>query len=204
VKLVIASRNHKKIEELKRILDGLDINILSVNDFPQLEEVIEDGLTFDENALKKARYVCKHTGLPALADDSGLEVEALGGKPGVKSARYAGDNASDENNIVKLLKELEGVSSDKRNARFVCCIALVLPDGEEQIFWGYVNGKIIESPRGDHGFGYDPVFIPDGFQKTFAEMNSHDKDQISHRRKALDKLKEFLIKLPQIYKQNLL
>jgi len=142
--------------------------------------------------------------LAALADDSGLEVEALGGKPGVKSARYAGDNASDENNIIKLLKELEGVSSDKRNARFVCCIALVLPDGEEQIFWGYVNGKIIESPRGDHGFGYDPVFIPDGCRKTFAEMNSHDKDQISHRRKALDKLKEFLVKFAQIYKQNLL
>lgn len=204
MKLVIASRNHKKIEELKRILDGLDINILSVNDFPQLEEVIEDGLTFDENALKKARYVCKHTGLAALADDSGLEVEALGGKPGVKSARYAGDNASDEDNIRKLLKELEGVPSDIRNARFVCCIALVLPDGQEQIFWGYVSGKTIESPRGDQGFGYDPVFIPDGFQKTFAEMNSHDKDQISHRRKALDKLKEFLVKFAQIYKQNLL
>lgn len=203
MKLVIASRNKKKIEELKRILKDLDITILSVNDFPNLEEVIEDGKTFDENALKKARYVCQKTGLPALADDSGVEVEALGGQPGVKSARYAGDSATDEDNLKKLLKELEGIPFDKRNAQFVCCIALVFPEGEEYLFWGYVKGKISEVPRGSQGFGYDPVFIPDAFQITFAEMKPHEKDRLSHRKKAVDRLKEFLIKLLHFYKQNL-
>ncbi|MCS7163381.1 MAG: XTP/dITP diphosphatase [Thermodesulfovibrio sp.] len=204
MKIVIASRNAKKIEELKRILEGIEINLLSINDFPELEEVEEDGLTFEENALKKARYVCQKTGLPAFSDDSGLEVEALGGKPGVRSARYAGERATDEDNIKKLLKDLEGVPLEKRNARFVCCIALVFPDGQEYIFWGYVKGKITESPRGNYGFGYDPVFIPEGFQKTFAEMEPHEKDKISHRREALNKLKDFLIKLGPPYKQNLL
>jgi len=203
MKVVIASRNRKKLEELKRILEGVDITILSVSDFPNLEEVVEDGLTFQENALKKARYVCQQTGLPALADDSGLEVEALGGAPGVRSARYAGENATDEDNINKLLKELEGVPPEKRNAQFVCCIALVFPDGQEHLFWGYVKGKITETPQGDKGFGYDPVFIPDGFQLTFAQMQPHEKDKISHRKEALDKLREFLIKLPSIYKENL-
>jgi len=204
MKIVIASRNRKKIEELKRILQGLEITILSVNDFPELEEVEENGLTFDENALKKARYVCQQTGLPALSDDSGLEVEALEGRPGVRSARYAGNEASDEDNIKKLLEELAGVPSEKRNARFVCCIALVFPDGKEYIFWGYVRGKISEIPRGTQGFGYDPVFIPEGFQKTFAEMDPHEKDKMSHRKEALDKLRNFLVKFAPIYKQNLL
>ncbi len=196
MQIVIASRNKKKIEELKRILEGLSIEILSVNNFPHIEEVVEDGLTFQENALKKARYVCKQIGMPALADDSGLEVDALGGAPGVRSARYAGDNASDEDNIKKLLKELEGVPLEKRNARFVCCIALVFPDGREYLFWGYVRGKITETPKGSYGFGYDPVFIPEGFSITFAQMLPDEKDRISHRKKALDKLKEFLINLP--------
>ncbi len=194
MKIVIASKNRKKIEELKRILEGLNITILSVHDFPDLDEVKEDGLTFDENALKKARYVCQKTGLPALSDDSGLEVEALEGRPGIKSARYAGDKASDEDNIKKLLKELAGIPSEKRNARFVCCIALVFPDGKEYLFWGYVNGKIADVPKGLYGFGYDPVFIPEGFQITFAEMEPHQKDKISHRKEALDKLRDFLIK----------
>ncbi|GAB5045642.1 XTP/dITP diphosphatase [Thermodesulfovibrio sp. TK110] len=196
MQIVIASRNKKKIEELKRILEGLSIEILSVNNFPHIEEVVEDGLTFQENALKKARYVCKQIGMPALADDSGLEVDALGGAPGVRSARYAGDNASDEDNIKKLLKELEGVPLEKRSARFVCCIALVFPDGREYLFWGYVKGKITETPKGSYGFGYDPVFIPEGFSITFAQMPPDEKDRISHRKKALDKLKEFLINLP--------
>lgn len=204
MKIVLASRNKKKIEELRRILKNLDVELLSVNDFPHLEEVIEDGLTFDENALKKARYVSRQTGLPALADDSGLEVDALGGAPGVRSARYAGEGATDEDNIKKLLQELQGVPLEKRNARFVCCIALVFPDGQEYLFWGDVRGKITETPKGNQGFGYDPVFMPEGFQITFAQMQSHEKDEISHRKKALDKLREFLIKLDSIYKQNLL
>lgn len=197
-KIVIASRNKKKIEEIKRIIEGLNIELLSVDNFPNLEEVVEDGLTFQENALKKARYVCQQTGLPALADDSGLEVNALGGAPGVRSARYAGENATDEDNIRKLLEELEGIPLERRNARFVCCIALVFPDGKEYLFWGYVRGKIAETARGIHGFGYDPVFIPEGFQKTFAEMPSHEKDKISHRKEALDKLRDFLVKCAPI------
>lgn len=194
MKIVIASRNKKKIEELKRILEGLNIKLLSIDDFPHLEEVVEDGRTFEENALKKAKYVCDETGLPALADDSGLEVEALEGKPGVRSARYAGENATDEDNIKKLLMEMERISNDNRRARFVCCIALVLPKGDEKIFWGYVNGMITTQPRGNLGFGYDPIFIPEGYTLTFAEMLPEEKDKISHRKKALDKLKAYLVK----------
>lgn len=201
MKIVLTTRNRKKLEELQRILNVSEITLLSMNDFADLEEVKEDGLSFEENALKKARYVAQKTGLPAIADDSGLEVDALGGAPGVKSARYAGEYATDEENIKKLLKELEGVSADRRGARFVCYIALVFPEGKEYIFSATVNGKIIEEPRGSYGFGYDPVFQPEGSDKTFAEMLPQEKDSISHRKKALDQLKNFLIKL---YKQNLL
>jgi len=195
MKIVLASRNKKKIEELIRILKDINIELLSISDFPYLEEVEEDGKTFEENALKKARYVSQQTGLPALSDDSGLEVEALNGAPGVRSARYAGENATDEENIMKLLKEMRGIPDERRKARFVCCIALVFPDGQEYLFWGYVNGKITLEPRGNKGFGYDPVFIPEGYNSTFAEMEPNVKDKLSHRREALDKLKEFLIKL---------
>ncbi len=195
MQIVIASRNKKKIEELRRILQGLPIEILSVDDFPHLEEVIEDGNSFEENALKKARYVYQTTGLPALADDSGLEVEALGGKPGVFSARYAGKNATDEENVKKLLIEMKEIPEDKRNARFVCCIAFVSSKGEEKVFWGYAKGKITREPRGKLGFGYDPVFIPEGYKLTFAELLPEEKDRLSHRRKALDKLKKYLVKL---------
>lgn len=206
MQIVIASRNKKKVEELQRILEKekLNIKLLSINDFPYLEEVVEDGKTFQENALKKARYVCEKTGLPSLADDSGLEVEALGGDPGIFSAQYAGEKASDSDNVNKLLREMEGIPIDKRKARFVCCIALVSPHGKEKIFWGYVEGHITFEPRGNLGFGYDPVFIPEGHNLTFAEMLPEKKDQLSHRRQALDKLKEFLIKSCTLYKQNLL
>lgn len=195
MQIVIASRNKKKIEELKRILQGLPIEILSIDDFPNLEEVIEDGNSFEENALKKARYVHQTTGLPALADDSGLEVESLGGKPGIFSARYAGDNATDQDNVNKLLIEMKELPEDKRKARFVCCIAFVSSKGEEKVFWGYAKGKITREPRGKLGFGYDPVFIPEGYKLTFAELPPEEKDRLSHRRKALDKLKKYLVKL---------
>lgn len=200
MKIVLASRNEKKLEELKRILKDLEIEILSLKDFPSLQEVIEDGLTFEENALKKARYVSMMTGLPALADDSGLEVEALGGAPGVFSARYAGENATDEENIDKLLSALRNVPFPERKARFVCCIALVYPNGEEYIFKGEIKGFISETPRGHQGFGYDPIFQPEGHNRTFAEMSQQEKDAISHRSKALKKFKDFLMR----YKQNLL
>lgn len=200
MKIVIASRNKKKIEELREILKGLNVELLSIDDFPDLDEIVEDGETFEENALKKARYVCQRTGFPALADDSGLEVEALGGRPGVRSARYAGEGATDEENVRKLLDELKGVKGKSGNARFVCCIALVFPSGEERVFWGYVNGKIINEPRGNKGFGYDPVFIPEGYEQTFAEMSPELKNSLSHRKKALDKLKNHLLKLASIFK----
>lgn len=204
MRFVIATRNKKKLEELKRILGDLDITLLSMDDFPELGDVVEDGLSFEENALKKARYVAKKTGLPAISDDSGLEVDVLAGAPGIYSARYAGENASDEENVKKLLSELRGIPVSHRKARFVCCIALVFPDGDEHIFTGYVEGVITEEPRGTHGFGYDPVFQPEGFDRTFAEMNSNEKDQLSHRKKAIDKLKFFLIQYPTKYKENLL
>lgn len=203
MQIVLASKNKKKIQELKRMLEDLSIEILSLDNFPNLGEIVEDGCTFEENALKKARYVKEKTGLSALADDSGLEVEALGGRPGIFSARYAGEHASDEDNIKKLLMEMREIPEDKRQARFVCCIALVLSTGEEKVFWGYVNGKITMEPRGDLGFGYDPVFIPEGYTLTFAEMPSEEKDRISHRRIALDNLKHYLVKFSQLYKQNL-
>lgn len=193
MKIVVASRNKKKVEELRRILEGPNLTLLSINDFPELEEVVEDGETFEENALKKARYVCRKTGIPALADDSGLEVESLGGKPGVRSARYAGENATDEDNVRKLLEEMKEIPMENRKARFVCLIALVFPNGEERVFFGCVNGTIAKEPRGKFGFGYDPVFIPNGYERTFAEMTPEEKDKLSHRREALDKLKKFLI-----------
>lgn len=200
MKIVLATRNRKKLEELQRILNDIKVTLLSMQDFENLEEIKEDGISFEENALKKARYVAQKTGLPAVADDSGLEVDALQGRPGVKSARYAGEHATDEENIKKLLMELEVVPADRRTARFVCYIALVFPEGKEYVFSGIINGIITEEPRGNYGFGYDPVFQPDGSDKTFAEMLPQEKDRISHRRKALEQLKNFLVKL---YKQNL-
>lgn len=198
--VVLATRNKKKAEELQRILNEIgDLTVLTLDDFPSCPEVIEDGSTFKENALKKAKIVSQFTGLPSIADDSGLEVEALDGAPGVFSAHYAGEKATDEENIVKLLEALRDVPETKRTARFVCCIALVFPDGVEKVFFGYVNGKIIKSPRGNKGFGYDPIFCPDFHHLTFAEMDPSEKDKISHRKKALLKLKEYLGSLGNFY-----
>uniref|UniRef100_A0A7C4EJP6 dITP/XTP pyrophosphatase n=1 Tax=Thermodesulfovibrio aggregans TaxID=86166 RepID=A0A7C4EJP6_9BACT len=200
MKIVLATRNRKKLEELQRILSDLEITLLSIQDFEDIEEVKENAVSFEENALKKARYVAQKTGLPAIADDSGLEVDALQGRPGVKSARYAGDYATDEENVKKLLMELKNVPADRRTARFICYIALVFPDGKEYILSGFVNGRITEEPKGSYGFGYDPVFQPEGFEKTFAEMLPDEKDSISHRKKALEQLKKLL---SELYKQNL-
>ncbi len=200
MKIVLATRNRKKLDELQRILSDLEITLLSIQDFEDIEEVKENAVSFEENALKKARYASQKTGLPAVADDSGLEVDALQGRPGVKSARYAGNHATDEENVKKLLTELKNVPVDRRTARFVCYIALVFPDGKEYIFSGIVNGRITEEPKGSYGFGYDPVFQPEGFEKTFAEMLPDEKDSISHRKKALEQFKKLL---SELYKQNL-
>jgi XTP/dITP diphosphohydrolase len=194
LEIVLATRNKKKIEEIKRITTGLPITILSLDDYPHCPEVEEDRDTFEGNAIKKAVEICGCTHKPALADDSGLEVDALNGAPGVYSARYAGvtgDNI-DIQNYEKLLVELKNVPDDSRGAQFVCCMALAFPDGTIKTFLGHAKGRIGWEPHGKTGFGYDPVFIPEGERKTFAEMTGHEKDRLSHRGKALEKLVEYM------------
>lgn len=188
-KLVLASRNKNKIEEMRAIVSGLGVEVLSALDFPHLEEVEEDLPTLEGNALKKARYVFRQTGIPSLSDDTGLEVDALDGRPGVYSARYAGENATYQENVLKLLAELNG--KHERGARFRTVVALVT-DTEEQTFEGFVEGEITKEQTGDGGFGYDPVFRPIGYTETFAELDSSEKNRISHRGKAIQKFVAFL------------
>jgi XTP/dITP diphosphohydrolase len=190
--IVLATRNKKKIAEMKRITQDMGISILTLDDFPGCPEVVEDGATFEENASKKAREVAAYTGKAALADDSGLEVDALEGVPGVLSARFAGKEANDRTNTERLLLEMRSLGKEQRSARFVCCIALAFPDGTTHTFQGYARGTIGTEPRGSRGFGYDPVFFPEGHNRTFAEMNDAEKDALSHRGKALKALQEFL------------
>lgn len=196
--LILASRNKKKIRELKKIIEegiiaeqDTSVDILTPDDFPQCEEVEEDGDTFEANAVKKALYTAKCSGLTAVADDSGLAVDALDGAPGVYSARYAGEPADDKANNRKLLDELKDVPDEKRTARFVCCIALAKGD-DVRTFTGYVEGKIGRENRGESGFGYDPVFYPEGHDRTFAEMTDDEKNSMSHRGRALEKLQEYI------------
>ncbi|MCH2450131.1 MAG: RdgB/HAM1 family non-canonical purine NTP pyrophosphatase [Gracilimonas sp.] len=189
-KLVLASQNPHKIEEMQQILSPLGIEVLSSKDFPNLKEVIEDRPTLKGNALKKAQYVSKETRLPALSDDTGLEVEALNGRPGVYSARYAGRNASYQDNVLKLLEELNGRSN--RAAQFRTVVALV-DEGLEYTFEGVCKGEIITEEKGNKGFGYDPVFKPDGFDETFAELDSATKNEISHRGRAIQNFVQFLM-----------
>lgn len=188
MELVLATRNRKKIEEMRRITKCLNVAILTLDDFPECPEVEEDGKTFEENAVKKAVTVARCTGRPALADDSGLEVAALNGAPGTLSARYAGEPADDKKNIEKLLQVMSSIH--ERGARFVCCIALAFPDGTVNIFHGYTEGFLGREQRGANGFGYDPVFYPTGSDRTFAEMTDDEKDAISHRGRALDAFKQ--------------
>jgi len=201
--IVLATRNRKKVEEIRRITAGLPIMVLSLDNFPECPETVEDRDTFEGNAVKKATEVAHCTGKPALADDSGLVVDALGGRPGVLSARYAPDASSgnDPRNYEKLLKDLRSYSGADRTARFVCCIALAFPDGQVRTFFGYAEGRIAPEPRGQKGFGYDPVFIPQGYESTFAEMRPEEKDGLSHRGKALEKLSEFLLSFSK-HKEN--
>lgn len=197
MEIVLATRNKKKVEEIKRIAVGLPITVLSLDDFPSCPETVEDKETFEGNAIKKAMEICACTGKPALADDSGLEVYALGNAPGVYSARYAGgSNGSDVKNYEKLLAELKDVPDDKRGARFVCCMALAFPGGPVQTYFGFAEGCIGREPKGKTGFGYDPVFIPKGHKRTFAEMTGEEKDKLSHRGQAIEKLANFLHSKP--------
>ncbi len=190
-KLVLATRNKHKIVELQSLLKDLNVELVTLNDFPNLPPLVEDGATFQENALKKASTIFQHTKLPALADDSGLEVFYLNGKPGVRSARYAGDDTTDEQNNEKLLAEMRGVAPRRRRAQFRAVLAFVGP-GYEELAEGICPGKLAESPRGTNGFGYDPIFIPDGFTKTYAELTAEEKNKISHRAKAAERMKEIL------------
>jgi XTP/dITP diphosphohydrolase len=190
--IVLATRNRNKAEELKRITEGMPVSVFTLDDFPACPETEEDGATFEANAIKKALAIARYTGKPALADDSGLEVYALGGAPGIYSARYAGTGASDGQNTGKLLSEMRSLVQDKRGARFVCCIALAFPDGNTYTFYGYSEGSIGTEQRGVRGFGYDPVFYPEGYNRTFAEMDEKEKDALSHRGKALQAFSRYL------------
>lgn len=191
MKFVLATKNKGKVSELRKILQDSEIVTMTEAGFD--EDIVEDGSTFEENALIKARAVCSALGTAAIADDSGIEVYALDMAPGIYSARYAGEDATDEDRVIKLLSELEG--KDDRRARFVCAAALCLPDGREAVCKGVIEGVVLQSPRGDGGFGYDPVFKPIGFDKTVAEMSGDEKNEISHRAKAFMALKETIEKL---------
>ncbi|MBI5642156.1 MAG: XTP/dITP diphosphatase [Deltaproteobacteria bacterium] len=193
MRIALATKNRGKIEEIRSILKDTGIEVVTLDEFPSLRLPPEEGKTFKENALLKARHVARETGFAALADDSGLEVDYLSGRPGVYSARYAGINAADEENCAKLLGELEGVPDDKRSARFRCVIALV-DKGREETFEGALEGFIAHEPKGENGFGYDPVFYIPGLKKTAAELPGDEKNSISHRGKALRKLKDRLAK----------
>ena len=184
--IVIATRNGGKLKEFKAILGDTYDEILSLSDFGNFPEIEETGSSFRENAFIKAKVACDFLKADAIADDSGLVVEALGGAPGIYSARYAGRNASDHENNEKLLLELEGKKS--RDAKFVCCIALVLKDGKQEFFEGECRGRIISEKRGTSGFGYDPVFYIPRYGKTMAELGPEIKNKISHRAKACSEL----------------
>ena len=183
--LVLATRNRHKVAELSQMLAGKGFKVLSCADFPGLPDVVEDGRTLKENAEKKARVVSDATGLPALADDTGLEVDALGGAPGVLSARYAGPSATYDDNNRKLLAALADVPAGTRRARFRCVVALAVPGGPVRTVEGITEGTILEGPRGGGGFGYDPLFVPDGSDRTYAQMSPAEKNAVSHRGKAL-------------------
>ena len=192
MKIVLATHNHDKEIELQHSLRGLDVDICSLSEYPDIGEIEETGTTLLENSLLKAHTVHDRTGLPTIADDTGLEIDALDGAPGVYSARFAGLNATYEDNVNKLLSVMENVPDDMRSARFRTVISYV---DETQELWteGFIDGRITETPRGNMGFGYDPVFYVPHLEKTFAELSTNEKNKISHRGIALQKLRKILI-----------
>lgn len=194
--LLIATRNPGKLAEVQELLSDLPVMLISLADFPQAAEVAETGATFAENAAIKASAYALHTGAWTLSDDSGLEVDGLGGAPGILSARYAGEGARDAERVALLLSELARTPDPQRSARFVCAIAIADPRGSIiNLSTGVCEGRIAHAPRGKHGFGYDPVFIPHGYEQTFGELNSEIKQLISHRARALANTRAFLLKL---------
>lgn len=198
--IVIASKNDGKTREVRRILEGLPVRWLTWRDLEVWPQVEESGDTFLANALIKAEALASATGVAALADDSGLEVDALGGAPGVRSARYGGEDGNAELNIRRLLSELEGVPADRRAARFVCCVVFCFPGsgGNHIDTYGTCEGFITFEPRGEGGFGYDPVFMPQGRDLTFAELSPGEKDALSHRGRALQALRGRLIEMAML------
>ena len=193
-RLVLATRNLAKLAELRRILEAgqVPVEVADLGEYPGMPEVAETGLTFEENALLKARAVAAFTGLPAVADDSGLCVDALNGMPGVLSARWSGKHGDDEANLWLVLGQMSDVPAGRRGAHFTCAAALVLPSGAEQVTEGVLDGSLTREPRGGNGFGYDPIFLPDGFDQTTAEMTAEAKDAISHRGRAFRALTPFI------------
>ncbi len=196
MRILLATKNKGKIREMNSLFSGTGVEFVGIDILESPPEVVEDGKTYHDNALKKAMTFYKLTGLPTLAEDSGLEVAALGGAPGIYSARYAGDGADDKENNRKLLEELKKIKSEDRTARFVSVLCLVI-DGKPHFFEGEVKGRILEEPEGTSGFGYDPLFCPDGYEHSFAVLGEDVKNSISHRAKAIEKLKLFLEEILQ-------
>jgi XTP/dITP diphosphohydrolase len=190
--IVLATRNRHKLQEVRDMLQGIPVEILSCDAFAGCPDVVEDGATFADNALKKAHAIARHTGNITIADDSGLEVDALGGLPGIYSARFAGEPADDQRNNAKLLSELACVPDEKRGAQFTCTIAIVDGRGKEKVVEGVCRGVIIRELKGVQGFGYDPLFLDTASGLTFAEMNAGHKNSISHRCRAIQELKKIL------------
>jgi len=193
MKIVLATKNKGKAKEIKAILKDFNLELLTLDDFPEIPNPVEDGKSFKENALKKARFVVKHLNIAAMADDSGLEVDILNKRSGILSARYAGENATDEENNRKLLKELKDIPFEKRRASYKCVIALVFPSEREATVEGDCRGLISLEAKGSGGFGYDPLFYVPEYGKTMAELPPEIKNRISHRGKALAKLKNKLM-----------
>ena len=185
-RLVLATRNAHKLGELRRILDeaGLEVELVGVDAFPGVADVAETGTTFAENALLEAHATAQATGLPAVADDSGLCVEVLGGMPGVFSARWSGQHGADRANLELVLAQIADLPDERRTAHFTCAAAIAFPDGTDRVVEGFLHGTLLRSSRGTGGFGYDPIFLPDGGSRTTAELEPAEKDAISHRGQA--------------------
>lgn len=193
--IVLATKNQHKKQELVALLRGLDITIRTLDDFPEAPDVVEDGDTCEANAMKKAVEMAQYTGLTAVADDTGLEVDALGGRPGVFAARYAGQQATYEDNCRKLLLELQGIPADRRTGRFVTVAAIATPQGKRLSAKGLLEGVIAEQPAGSHGFGYDPVFWLPEYGQTLAQLAPEVKNRISHRARAFTQARTLLQQL---------
>ena len=192
LEILIATNNLGKVKEIKDILDSPEIKILTMKDFPHLPKIEEDGKTYQENAFKKARKISEYTGKICLADDSGLEIDYLKGKPGIYSSRWGN---SDEERINKVLKLLENIPKNKRNAKFVCVAVLVFPNGKIYMVKEECKGSITFKPKGEHGFGYDPIFLVPEYEKTFAELGDKIKNRISHRGKAMRRMMDRINKI---------